>query len=732
MNVIERKILVVPWTLLCALAIGCGDPASTAEPDAGSDDTTTPDTVVSGDADIDPGGNDADVEQAEVSPDVDQVEVQDTADADVEEEIGPAVCMTDVCYSPLEFADYPEAQDPPVQALHCNEQGIGNGCPPGTFCGPVTQLTSQIRKPVCVAEGLDSGEFDLTFGQGSEMSQSDDEAVEVHIEFRLDGRDFPLRNEALFTAFPWRDRITFTHRVTGQQWTEPIPADPTGGFDIDLRPGLHDVWITLNPADFVGAGVPETVQRGVLDVGSADTGVIDLRNPELTLTLRYRGNVLTGAESSIFRAWLTGDNGQVVFHQFTQGERGIAALRVPEGTYTLSLASNGSLPSLFPAVPLVTEVPIRPPGTTEVLLDLDPLLVSGSVTVNGEPLGSEDGPVGTLLFAQEGTVQRVPMDTRNPGTFLTLLWSGQRYDVLFQGVNNQISLVESDWRPDDGADFEFDLETVSFDLEATGLPRGQELSSMVQSLVVRNRALPSQVSWYYQNSSTNRTHWEIEMIPGQVLDISLQLNGGTTLQGRWPIAEELEVQSENTISVPFVQVSISSSFEWQDGTPIGVTGNSAYFYREGDENMMSGSVNLGSTPTTYTVIPGTVSVYVYPGWNGDRTIPRQQYRLGEFELEEGASLDLRGIAYMLYGDIFWNGERMSIHDDYYRGLVQWYSQNAGGNAVWLQVDQREYELGVAAGIYTASFTCRGEDCSDEGLGTNALPVWDAVQFMPED
>lgn len=731
MNLFDRNTLVSLGTILC-LAVGCGDSASTPDPDAEADATPSPDSVVSGDSEIDTGRNDADVESAEVSPDMAQVEVQDTVEADIEQEIGPAVCTTDVCYFPLEFSDYPEAQDPPAQALHCNEGGIGNGCPPGTVCGPVMQLTSQVRKPVCIAEGLDSGEIDLAFGQGSEMSQSDDQAVEVHIEFRLDGQDFPFRVESTFANFPWNDRITFTHRVTGQQWTEPIPADPTGGFDINLRPGEHDVVIALNPGDFVGGGVPETVQRGVLVVTEADTGVIDLRNPELQLTLRYRGNVLTGAESSIFRAWLTGDHGQVVFHQFTQGERGIADLRVPEGTYTLSVATNGSLPSLFPAVPLTTEVPIRPPGTTEVLIDLDPQLVSGTVTVNGEPLGSEDGPFGTLLFAQGTTVQRVPMDTQDPGSFLTLLWAGQPYDVLFQGTNNQISLVQADWRPDDGTDFEFDLEMVSFDLEATGLARGQELSSIAQSLVVRNRALPGVVSWYYQNSPTDRTHWDIEMIPGQVLDISLQLNGGATLQGRWPIAEELEVESENTITVPFVQLTIASSFEWQDGTPIGVTGNSAYFYREGDENMMSGSVSLGTVPTTYTVIPGTVSVYVYPGWNGDRTIPRQQYRLGEFELEEGASLDLKGIAYMLYGDVFWNGERMAIHDDYYRGLVQWYSMNAGGNAVWLQVDQREYELGVAAGIYTASFTCRGLDCSEEGLGTSALPIWDAVQFLPED
>jgi len=79
-------------------------------------------------------------------------------------------CVGPVCYIPLRQSEYPENLDPPRDAFHCNEAGLGDGCPSGTTCGPVQEVNRRLI-PVCQLAGTDLNVVNLDVSRARSLSR---------------------------------------------------------------------------------------------------------------------------------------------------------------------------------------------------------------------------------------------------------------------------------------------------------------------------------------------------------------------------------------------------------------------------------------------------------------------------------------------------------------------------------------------------------------------------------
>jgi len=692
---------------------GCSDDTA-ANPDAGPD-LTAPDAggdLITGDVEVDTGAPDADVGL----PDV----------------VEPPPCTEAVCYEPLASDQYPEAQTPPRHALHCNERGIANGCPAGTECGDVTNMYGFIV-PACVPLERTFDVLDVDISFGSETSADDRRGVPVQVSFASNAAAFPARDETRFDFSPWTSFITFTHRDSGRQWSEPIPLDPNDGFGINLRRGVHDVFMTLQEADFPGSNISTIEQRGTLSIDGAGSVVIDQGAAEVEVRLRYLGSPLTGAESQSMSVTLIAEGGRRFFHQYTSGERGITQLSVPPGTYTTEIASNGTLPSLFPGLPMTIELPIEVPETTELQIDLETELVAGTLEVNGTPAG-EEGEVASLMFTNGERLQRVTVSPSEPGVFRAILWPRERYDVYYSNNRGAEGLLAQDWSPRDEQplDLEVETELVTFTLDVSELePRVGE--PIWVNLLTRHATVPFANQIWHQNVEAvdGVAEWEVEMVPGERVDASINTFNSIMPQGRWQVADGLVVDSENDLDIEVADVTVWYEFNYQDGTPARVSQSQVYF--EGldgpDFSSVWGQV-FEERATSMRVYADEASAYLWPS-TGGTGIPYQRYELGTVDVEDGRDFVFEAVAYRMEGDVTVNGRPLEGGlDRWQTGYLQFLSPVGGGQTMWIEPGMSDYALTVGQGAYRVNFTCQGEHCVELGHGTQNLVAYDAVRLRP--
>lgn len=649
--------------------------------------------------------------------------------SDIREDIvEPPVCTGPVCFAPLAAEDYPEAQDPPRHALHCNERGLTSGCPEGTRCGNVRELPDGRRGPVCEASGpLD--DLRLDFAPASSLPAGDD-TVAVDLRFRTAGEPFPARDATLLPNNPWTSRVRLTHRESGAQWAEPLPERPADGVLVNLPRGVYDVLLITNEVDFPAGGIPTTETRGILTVEDAGEAVIDPQMASLTLRLRYLDSTLTGAESAALIVSLEGESGQTITHQYTAQERGIAELALREGQYELSVRSNGTLPSLFPATPLTVSVDIRVPETRDIVVDLAPALVEVPLTVNGEPAGSDGDGRHALLFESDGVVQRASVSPSSPGVARALLWPGGRYDVWYSDGAAAHAPVARDWSPraSEPLAASVTLEPVSFELD---LSDQIDPGGIFANLTLRHSDAEDVATFvwieYIGADEDGILRWETELVPGEPYDVGLNANQRPFPQGRWTIAEDLEIAERNVLEPELVEVEIDVEFTDADGRPVTTSG--AQFYLEGDDpNMEFIYLSLGSGATSFTTYGGRARASMWPVWDNTRRVPYQRYQLGEVDLEEGAAFELSTRVHRMQGELQYEGEPFLEGDRFDYAYLQVSSPAIGSQTHSFSAGSSDFNVAFGPGTYNVDVYCGGEGCGANGVGVNVVRLIEAIRF----
>jgi hypothetical protein len=193
----------------------------------------------------------------------------------------------------------------------------------------------------------------------------------------------------------------------------PAPFGSTGAvtYRVNLIPGTYDVVYGGDPAGCQQDTPPAIpcnagVIRSQINLGA--DGVLDLDVPAVKVT----GNVtLAGGElptATANRGALTfaaGSGAGVATRALGTSGRGFYAVTLLPGAYSIALSANAALcaPTLTPVVPclggtLISSTPLSSDGVLDV--DMRAVTVTGTATVNGQPLPTASGDRGSLRFSR--------------------------------------------------------------------------------------------------------------------------------------------------------------------------------------------------------------------------------------------------------------------------------------------------------------------------------------------
>ena len=254
----------------------------------------------------------------------------------------------------------------------------------------------------CVSGTLREG---VVVGTGGGALDLDIPSVQVSGAVTVNGETMP-------NASGSRGAITFTSSE-GSATTSSLATSGAAHYQLALLPGSYDVLFQGNPQLCGGAALPQvpcnaaTLRTGVALQAS---GALDLDVAAIQVTgnVTLNGGALSG--SSVGSVVFTGQGGGALTSATLGTGRSAYGFTLVPGTYDVSWVSSGQGcgSATPPAAPcnggtLRTGVALGSSGALD--LDLKSVQVTGTVTVNGQPMPAASGVRGALSFSPSGSAE---------------------------------------------------------------------------------------------------------------------------------------------------------------------------------------------------------------------------------------------------------------------------------------------------------------------------------------
>ena len=478
-----------------------------------------------------------------------------------------------------------------------------------------------------------------------------------------------------------------------------------------MRPGIHDVWLSIADGTYPEHAVPTGVRRGVLEVSGSGVGVINLEAVPVTVKFTFRGSPLTPTESDI-RLSFVGPNGYFT-DDLEPSDNGIMTASLDPGLNVVT-ARTTNLPGLFPRVAMTREFRARVGHPLDIDFNLDPVLIEGTVSVDGE-LG------GSLEFRTRGGSQSIPLAGDGPSNFHALVWGQDTHEVYYHRTAARPVLVDSTWEVGDSADFHIgiapDVETVpiTVSVEVNGLPDSIQLTDISPKLLF---GAPISI-WSDPGEVTvegNKLIWQLEGGLGAEWDFALSaeiLGADQT----WRLASHVPLEEHIDLEISYAEVTVSGRVRLADGS---VAPLSYPVIHLDDGRYATIRLNTGAE----VVVPsGPAEIYFRHGFSTSYSDSRLNFP--RFDIRGGEALQFDGRLFNLSGILFFNERRVN---EAAKARIRWRGYPGGSTR---SLYTGSYDVTLPHGIHGVSFYCTDEACAEWGLRTGRLDVYEAIELPAE-